>query len=318
MTRLCRAACIGCVTAASLVTGASAQDSRARRENDDAQLAIAYEAFILPIARHTGTAWLNTWPAPEDMDVPVPALDRIPRRWLGVRVPRVWTLWFTTGGSVTAGVARSERSGGCIVSPNLPLTAAPTPPESLFDRVHVGLATAGRKMPVTAITRVTDADSAWQDIGTVARATLAEHEHRIVADYADEELRGVLTDAKLASVDAVVDWVFAPARAGRPDAYAFEVSKQVAHGENVYRVIVAGWVIRDAMGAVTAHDVTRHFTWEPDAADLPRLVPLGIVSPNGRDVWVQEDHPGEVTTFRLVEVTSRGVRTLLTIDGGGC
>ena len=173
-------------------------------------------------------------------------------------------------------------------------------------------------LPVEAIRRLTDADPAWEDVGAIARAALTERERGIVADHAGEEVRGVLTDERLATVDVVVDWVFAPARAARPDAYAFDASKRMAQGDNVYRVIVAGWVVRDAAGRLAAHDVTEHLTWEPDAADLPRLVPLGIVRPDGRDVWVQEDHPGEVTTFRLVEVTARGVRTLLTIDAGGC
>lgn len=309
---------VGAIAATLLAITMGQAVAPAQRDTRQALLAVSEGTSLLPIARHTGAGWINTWPEPADLDVPVPPLEGIPATWLGERVPRRWTLSFTTGGTTPLDIARSERSGGCIVSPRLVVAAPPTPPAQ-FDMVHVGLAVAGRPMPVDAIRPMTAEDADWPAVESAVRALVALHARRIIDAYADEALRARLTPGRVAAAAVTLDWAFAPARVARPVAIAFEASKHFAEpDQNVYRAIVAGWLVRQDDGAFVAHDVTEHFSSDPDAADLPQLVPLGIVRPEGRDVWVQEAHPGEVTTFRLLEVTRGGVRTVLTIDAGGC
>jgi len=305
---------VGAVAAALAVGAISVLPAQA----PSSVVAVSTGGTLLPLARFDGTRWINTWPAPEDYTVPVPPIARVPQKWLGMRLPNEWTLWFTTGGSVKVRPARIVRGGGCIGSPELELTTEPTAPESLIDKVHVGLATAGTPIPVEAVRRLTDADAEWDAVAaTLASAYEARRsalEVEPLRDHADAARIGAL----FASAQPSTAWLFASAAEHQPTAYTFEFAKQVTLEGSLIRASLSGWLVRNAEGRLVVPQTTARFEQDPEGTDVPLAVPLGIVRTGMEAVWVIEHHPGEVTKFHLVAINPAGVRTVLFIDAGGC
>lgn len=310
----------GALFAAVVVTRWSAGTAGAP---EDRQFVVAVDegASLLPIARYDGHGWVNTWPQPEDIDAPVPALARVPTSWLARNVPLDWMVWFSTGGSSGVHVVGLERSGGCLASPTLKIESIPQPPSDLYDVMHVGLATTDG-VPVEAVRRLRRTDAEWHKLEPQIKRIFLAAERRAVDDYRGDygDMRERLSLNRMEHVPVTLDWLYRSTTGAR--SYYFEAAKR-ASGSPRLRIGVGGWLIEEANGRLQSVGVTGQPHWDEDVLNDPignvsDLIPLGILRISGRVLWVVEVPTDESGSFSVYDVAAAGVRTVLTTDAGGC
>lgn len=295
-------------------------------------VAVSEGETLLPLARFEGGRWLNTWPEPEEDSKPVPALADVPAGWLGRPVPIDWTLWFTGGGTVPVQIARTARSGGCVVSPKLTLRNPQEPPNGAFDVVHPGLATTDGAAVGTVhlVTRRTASGPRTTDsvlmrrLQPLVQSLFAAHEGGALDRVRDSNGNpaATVTPQQLAAISPTIDWVY---RARRPEGTVlyFEASKRTTPS-TLHPVTVHGWARLDASGRVVPIGVEAFVGLEelPPGDDpivnVSNDIPLGILRAREQDIWVMEVGFGESNAFALYDIGTTAARMLLRVDAGGC
>lgn len=290
-------------------------------------LAVYGGGDLLPIARFTGREWVNTWPPPEEAEVPVPKLPDVPVTWLGMRVPIVWKLWFSTGGAVHVTVVGMDRSGGCVVSPQLLLDESPRSPNPAYDVVHEGVAAAGADVEVEPVRLIKSGDLERRELESTLRGIFTAHEREAVSRSSGDHpnVRERLSAAKMAGASIDIDWVFSSSAKASPLVYRFEVAKREPPGQHdvTMGIRVAGWLWREPDGRLTPVGVKGEILWDEggvksEFSDVPDDVPLGVLRDRDTLTWVMEWHAGESGGFELVSVSRHGERRILNVDAGGC
>ena len=59
-------------------------------------------------------------------------------------------------------------------------------------------------------------------------------------------------------------------------------------------------------------------SFEGEETQGDRLLPLGLLRTGGRVFWVMQATGYESSAVVIDEMTSSGIRQVLTVDGGGC
>jgi hypothetical protein len=252
---------------------------------------------IMPIGRYTGTRWLNSWPGAEDDEVRVPALKDVPIAWLGQRVPRQWTVWFTTGKTAVVHVTGTQRYGGCVSPPALSLAERLAPPPEVFDQQHPGVAlnTAQRIEPLSRLS----AGAEWDAITPVAIAAAA----------------------RIGSRASSLRWLYRAGRVADAPMYFFETGEVKSNEPAGSMMVVRGWVVQGQVGpraSPVSVGASLVVCGNEQGDVLSCLIPVGMLRLGARAVWLLEYPVGETHTFELWDVGTTDARRLLIADGGGC
>lgn len=275
-------------------------------------------SLLLPVARFTGTEWLQTWPAPEDMDVPVPDLSAIPRSWLGGPVPRMWNAIFTSGRRDAVRVVGTARGGACEgpvglkVDRALPVRGLAEPGADV-----VSLATDGTQA-FDVFSMLSAAAPDRSAIETLAAAEFLLHERLVVNEFRDEaELKkAMLEDAIRPGRAPRLEAAFAPRGEVRPRVVWFEATKRTS-AIPAYGVSVSGWAVRAPDGGWRAVDAVGRVLAD-DSGPVPDRVPLGRLQAGGRTYWVVEALGYEGASVIVFDVDAARIEQVLETSLGGC
>ena len=269
-------------------------------------------AGLQPVARFTGSGWVNTWPDPEGRDAPVPDFLQLPTSWLGKPVPRQWVLWSMSGAHMRGRVVAARRAEGCSgpIALVLQKTKATEPEKLRGFRVAVD-----SNQPVEGFRPVTTADPEWNALQPAVAETFRAHESSV--ENSGSLPLGSSSTARLITVPVTIESLMRPVSASGPVVYYFEATKRLPINRAL-GVSVAGWLTRSsARGPWTAFDVSGRVL-SRDSAPVPVRTPIGLFRVLGRVYWLMRitDYEGSDTT--LYDVSAAGTREILTTGGGGC
>jgi hypothetical protein len=270
-----------------------------------------------PIGRFTGSAWVNTWPPPDEPHVTVPPLDRVPLSWLGKRVPRQWTLW-QNGDRRTVtvtGTRRGDASGGGCTSPAVLTLTAPQGPPDTRDDIALAVDTA---QEIVSLRALGHSDIEWAQLQPFVAEMFRANEQRAMRNGNRRWFVEALARAKtnLASVPIRVEAVVRPAGTARPPLYYVVAARRADTGSGTVGVIIWGWTQRDATGRWSALGVTGHSFGD----DTPGngLNPLGVLRVGTRTFWVMSRTGYESLGYEIYEVTASDVVRTLAVASGEC
>jgi len=170
-------------------------------------------------------------------------------------------------------------------------------------------------------------------VTTRALAPTSEEWHRLVPTiveiFARRERDERLLPGKTSDAPRAVDWIYSSEAGGRP-TYYFEASRRVAspvdpdHDTDppgTLRIGVAGF-LHDSGGRLVPLGTKSELRWEQDGLpagpNRPDLTPLGMVARGPQSIWVMKGQSGASVWFTLYDVSSAGIRTLLTTRGVPC
>ena len=273
------------------------------------------EHFLLPIARYTGTNWINTWPVPDDVDRPVPPLAQIPAAWLGGPVPMTWTRSSANGARLPVKVTGAGREpGGCYTPIVLSITG---PDDGAGDRgapnaVRIAVST---NQPVEFVRAIAPDHRDAKEIRPVIAREYQQAEARPASERA-EEWRALLSALNAARAPLTIEMLAGPSIDAGPVIYYFRAVRRVTPPRDPQIAIeVHGWVSRDAGGAWVAFDTVRQ-NRSGDAQGEDR--PLAIFRVGQRMYWLTMLIGYEWVDFAIDDVARGSVRRFVTAGGGGC
>jgi hypothetical protein len=151
----------------------------------------------------------------------------------------------------------------------------------------------------------------------------------IVESFERREKEQRLLSDKTSEAPRAIDWVYS-AENGDGRLYYFEASRRVSSPVDAdsdtdppgtVRIAVAGF-LNDTAGRLVSLGTKSELRWEQDGLPAgpsqPDLTPLGIVVHEGQSIWVMKGQSGTSIWFTLYDVSSTGIRTLLTTRGSPC
>jgi hypothetical protein len=263
-----------------------------------------------PIARFTGTEWTDTWPGAEDMKAPFPPIEDIPEAWLGRPVPRDWTVWSRSGGTVRAQAIGTRRGGGCQARIQLSLERT-TALDALGDASRVA---ADSDLPLHGFEAVDASDPDRARLEPVVRDVFLGHEPRALAD--DRRLMRNLPSGALAALPIVIKYLVRPI-ASKGTLFYFEATKGRAAIRGGAGFAISGWLRPDAAGGWSVMDVDAHGIGGA-SVPVPGRVPLAWFTLAGREYMLIEVFGYESLDADLVELTANGVARIVSVGRGGC
>jgi hypothetical protein len=268
-----------------------------------------------PVARFTGSRWLNTWPRSDENGKPFPSLELIPDEWLAGAVPREWTLW-SPERRTTAKVIGTRRDAGCSGPVVLTLEHQIPQPDDRFAAFRVAVNT---RQAVEGFRKVTESDPIWREVEPVIQKTFAANEATAVARYPGSNLlsKEDLSAAKMSGIKITVEWLVRPIAETGPVIYYFEATKRAKlSNELPYGTSVTGWLVKGNTGWAS-FDVEGRVLAE-DSALVPMRFPLGLFRLGQQMYWLVGLAGYESWATAIFEVTPTGVRQVTIADGGGC
>ena len=151
----------------------------------------------------------------------------------------------------------------------------------------------------------------------------------IVDIFERDERDQRLLSGKTLDAPRAVDWIYSAEHAARR-TYYFEASRRVSSPvdpdsdtdpRGTLRVAVAGF-LHDGGARLVPLGTKSDLRWEQDGLPAgpqrPDLTPLGLVVQGAQSVWVMKGQSGTSIWFTLYDVSSTGIRTLLTTRGSPC
>ncbi len=302
-----------CAAVAFVIATAGALHSQSSAARPFVVAALRMPGRLLPIARFTGSEWVDTWPEPEDAMVPAPTLDRIPAAWLSGPISRTWTLWLNDDDKHHVDVVGTDRdAGGC----SEPVTLR-------FDDVwhvgpsiaHIGLA-VDTDQSIEGFRRLATSDREWRSLQPAIAETYLVNQSRLVAQ-AGSWLHDALNGVDIAELPLVIDALYRPTSSSAASTYYFVASKTTkdSHGLAI-GLAASGWLQRDAAGKWFAFDLKGHTVSEE--AGPAGVTPLGLFLLKGRTYWVVAEVGYESIGFAVFEITTGAARQIIVASGGGC
>jgi hypothetical protein len=151
----------------------------------------------------------------------------------------------------------------------------------------------------------------------------------IVESFERRERDQRLLSDKTADAPRAVDWIYSAENGGRR-MYYFEASRRVSSPVDAdhdtdppgtLRIAVAGF-LHDAAERLVSLGTKSELRWEQDGLPVgpnrADLTPLGLIVRGGQSIWVMKGQSGTSVWFTLYDVSSTGIRTLLTTRGSPC
>jgi hypothetical protein len=283
-------------------------------------LGAAHQAPLLsiePFARFTGTGWVNSWPPADEGKTLVPALDRVPLRWLAKPVPREWTLWPTTGAPIKAavtGIARED--GGCTAPLVLTMASTPALDIAFADDNGPPLIAVDTQQLVEGVRRVKSTDPESRSLTQVIEQAFRANEPRFLMAPATRSLvEAARQEIDFATLEIETASLSRAARELEPSLYYFEAQKQTTLKSGLlFGIKARGWLRRNGTTWSAVGLTGAPF----DEEGLSSVTPLGIVRVTGRVFWVSLLTYYESMEFAIDEILPQGSRRLLRSGGGGC
>jgi hypothetical protein len=270
---------------------------------------------ILPVARFTGTQWVQTWPGPVDGRTPAPALADIPESWLGGPVPMHWTFLSPSGAATAVTVTGTERGrDGCETSVMLVVAGAPPAPRDPWAAGATRLAVAGDLRPEW-IRAVPAGDPAMPALARLVHEAHRDND-RFVGGAGISEWTAGLAALDRAGATLQVETLVQSAPGPGPVLYYFDASRGTPRGARpAFMTYVSGWIARNADGTFAARGVSRGaFIGEWRL----RLQPIAAFRTGSRVVWLSRQLGYESLTFVLDDVSDAAVPRLITALSDGC
>jgi hypothetical protein len=260
-----------------------------------------------PVARFTGTDWVNTWPEPDEHDAPVPDLPHVPTAWLGKPVPRQWVLWSTFGTRLRVGVNAVKRADGCSAPAALVLqnTKATVP-----DRLRGFEVATDTNRAVEGFRPVGSNEPEWTTLQSAITETFRNNEP------SPSEMPLGSAAIRLIGLPVSIESLVRPVSASGPVVYYFEATKRLPMNRSL-GVSIAGWIARSTSGKWQAHDVAAR-TLERNSGPVPERTPIALFRVQGRVYWLMRIAAYEGTDTSLFDVSVGGAREVLTATGSGC
>jgi hypothetical protein len=280
-------------------------------------VAVADGTTLLPVARFTGSRWVNTWPAPGDRDDPVPALADIPTAWLGQQVPSAWTLSTADGRRWPLRVVGTTRErGGCSAAVKLTLEGAQVPEGVALDtdRLVTPVAALGRGSPE------------WQNLEPAVIAVFRSSQQQLVDDrlrrYRNDSddariLRQVLSPDRLANAPVTIDHLYRE----RDEPVIYFEGHIVATADlwQLQGFRVTGWLAKDIAGHWRPLHLTGDLiTSESNGPGSELRIPLGALRLDDKVLWVSAVIGYEASGFVIDEVMPTGIRQIIATSPEGC
>lgn len=275
-----------------------------------------WKSALVPIGRYTGDTWVNTWPEPNEGNVPVPAIESVPFAWLSKPVPRQWTL-FLEGRPTRITVTSTRRGAPDSLCTSPAVLSIDRPPSIRDDAYDGGLAVDNNQI-VEDVRRLTPADAQWRVVAPVAERTYAQYESRALGAgdqtwFTDALVRGRID---LATKPMVVDAIYQAVTDISAPTFYFVATKRFVVENREYGVVVSGWLRPDVGGRWPAMAVaTRTFGGDITGDGLR---PLGLLRVLARRFWVMFAPGWESGGFELYEATGTDMLRLLTSSNGAC
>jgi hypothetical protein len=269
------------------------------------------DSYIEPIARFTGTSWVNTWPKPEDGlgSRPAPPLSDLPNAWLGRPIPLDWAVWSADGDVHPVHVVGTRRGNSCFALIQLTLSQGTQIGSKMYDS-RVAVDTDQR---VGGFRTITNSDPEWQRLSAFIQGAWTDNEESVRITNPRE-----ISPAELKNVDIHIEYLVQPQSATAPLLYYFEASKEIrkADGENT-GLVIRGWIGRDNSGNL----ILDHFDsrgMDRDKPPIPQEVPLGSFHLGGREYFVTDIRGYEGSAANILEATRAGIVPVLEVGRAGC
>lgn len=271
---------------------------------------------LQPIARFTGLAWVNTWPALEE-GAPVPTVGQVPEAWLGGQVPAEWHFWPREGPKRLARIAAVERRE----------SICPGPAELIFEQggapARAGAAGFGgagvaatRNVIVDQLTDVPLGSAEAARLFDAIRRAFRAGERETVAAFRwfDNLLTpAMLSDGRLQPI--TVELLMRPAGAAMARTYFFDAMRRVQE-DQVHGIARSGWIRADGSGNPVVFGETGRVMWEMQTG--VNRTPLAVLRVSDLDLWILRESFYEGVGYSLVEVGPLEVVERATANGGGC
>jgi hypothetical protein len=272
------------------------------------------EPFLFPIARFTGTEWVNTWPEPDESSQPAPSLGQIPDTWLGGPVPVEWTRWAPEGERLRVKVVAPVRERhGCEIATVLRITG---PTDGARDRwarnaVRIAVNTA---QPVEWVRWIAPEHREALTVQPVIERTYqaAERPADVPVQFWTETLGALNAAGAVMKVETLVR----PDSDAGPVVYYFRALRRALTPRKLPTAIeVHGWIARDDSGAWFTFDTARQVR-HGDGQGENR--PLAVFRLGQRTYWLTMLIGYEGLAYAIDDVMRGSVRRVVTARAGGC
>ena len=273
------------------------------------------ESSLLPIARYTGTEWVNTWPPPDEASTPAPSLAQIPEAWLGGPVPNVWTRWAADGSrlrvTVVAPIRERRRCETAIVLRIAGVADGARDPWAP-NAVRVAVNT---NQPVEWVRSVAPDHRDAQQVRPVIEREFEQAQARMAAARMPD-WTALLDALDTARAAIVVETLVGPSIDAGPVVYYFRAIRRVTPPRQARMALeVHGWLSRGADGAWVAFDTAREIRGGEGEGENR---PLAIFRIGKRMYWLTMLLGYEGVGFAIDDVAPGSVRRLVTARDGGC
>jgi len=273
------------------------------------------ESSLIPIARYTGTEWVNTWPPPDEASTPAPSLAQIPEAWLGGPVPNVWTRWAADGSrlrvTVVAPVRERRRCETAIVLRIAGVADGARDPWAP-NAVRIAVNT---NQPVEWVRAIAPDHRDAKEIRPVIEREYEESQARMAAARM-ADWTTVLNALNAARAPMIVETLVGPSIDAGPVIYYFRAIRRVTPPrQSPMAIEVHGWLARATDGTWAAFDTAREIR-RGDGQGQHR--PLAIFRIGQRMYWLTMLIGYEGVGFAIDDVARGSVRRLVTARDGGC
>jgi hypothetical protein len=280
-------------------------------------VAVADGTTLLPVARFTGSRWVNTWPPPGDEDDPVPALADIPTAWLGQPVPRAWTLSTGDGRRLPLRVVGTSRErGACRAAVKLTLEGARVPEGVALntDQVVTPIGVLGRGSPEWQML-----EPAVVGVFRASQQQLVDDRLRRLGNDSDSAriLRPLLSPDRLANAPVTIDHLYRE----RDEPVLYFEGHIVAAADfwQLQGFMVGGWLTQDTAGRWRPSHLTGSFITEESGGLGSELQhPLAVLRLDDKVFWVSEIFGYEASGFVIDEIMPTGIRQMIATTLEGC
>jgi hypothetical protein len=277
---------------------------------------VRLDGRLVPFAAYEGGRWERAWPEAGEATGGTPTIDTTPSVWRrrGDRVPHVWQVWPSSGGTRT----EAHVQGVEIVEAHCQrqVALATDLPEAKGEHpLKFGVA-VDSNLPIGSIEEVRRSDVVWR---TAERAVVANFSGLEAAKAQAD--RGQLLSETPAPV-ARITALYREAKSPRSPMYfvadrKYRTARSPQDPGCTALTIMTGWLVPTDGGALTLRD-PKVFLTDCDAKEVRTALPLAVLRVSGQLFWVLQEHGYEDETYVIAEIGLSETRYPIDVSGGGC
>jgi len=300
-----------CVAAAAIALAAPA----AAQSERFALAMVRFDGRLVPFAAYDRGRWQRAWPeADHDVDAPrtVDDVDSIWRR-RRERVPRVWHVWPTSGGTLQARVKGLDVADTHCVSQIALRTDLP--PRRGARPLKFGIA-IDSTVPIAAVEPVLPSDAAWKTATRLVLDNVAKLESATARTQHVQLPRETPPPVtRVAALYRERNSPRSPMYFVAEKRYRTAASLQDPTCERV--TVVTGWLVPTAGGALMLQN-PQVFLSDCDRKEVATALPLGTIHIARRLFWVLQENGYENERYVIAEIEPKQTQYLVDVNAGGC